>query len=147
MMLGGVPPWKLTCQFFFTPQMIYYLFYPIIFIGINNSSSQCGLDLEKSWVVKYYYFRLATALFGILVTNEWKEYQYKIHCKNWGKYMLVRTFASIISYEMLNNNYRNLQKEDVNITVNFLLGMMKGDCKFLTPISHLILQVLPDILI
>ena len=61
--------------------------------------------------------------------------------------MLVRTFASIISYEMLNNNYRNLQKEDVNITVNFLLGMMKGDCKFLTPISHLILQVLPDILI
>ena len=41
--------------------------------------------------------------------------------------MTVRTFTSILSHDLLNNNYRNLLKENVKMIIPFLPGPLSGD--------------------
>ena len=47
--------------------------------------------------------------------------------KHVDKYMTVRNVSSIMSHEILSNNFINLQDRDVDITINFLLGVTMGD--------------------
>ena len=58
-----------------------YLFDCSNVIDIQNHARQCELDLEKSWVVKDYYFMLAPTLYGVVSTYVWKAYRYHLHNK------------------------------------------------------------------
>ena len=41
--------------------------------------------------------------------------------------MTVKTNSSIMSHDILSNNFINLQDRDVEITINVLLGVTMGD--------------------
>jgi hypothetical protein len=81
-------------------------------IDVFNQSRQFDLRLEKHWVTEDGYFRLITTLFGIVVTDCWKPYQFHIHSNHRHKGMEIQEFAKILAKDLLENKYTTTAQVD-----------------------------------
>ena len=73
------------------------------------------------------YFRLATALFGVVDAYQYKAYRYHLQHKHQYNSMNWKTFSSIISDNIIKNKFVRIWGEDENMTIYFLLGLLHVD--------------------
>ena len=76
-------------------------------IDIFNQARQFDLRLEKHWVTDDGFFCLATTLFGIVVTDCWKGYNYHLPTNHRHKGLEIREYARLLARDLLENNFPN----------------------------------------
>ena len=74
-------------------------------IDVLNQSRQSDLKLEKYWVTQDGYFRLATTLFGITVTDAWRAYQWHLANNHRHKDQPILEFANILAFDCFENQF------------------------------------------
>ena len=73
------------------------------------------------------YFRISTILIGVVVTGGRNVYKYRLQHKHTENITNLRNVHYIIPYGIINNNFRNLQEENVKLTITFILHLLPGD--------------------
>ena len=86
-------------------------------IDCHNQSRQFDLRLEKHWVTCCGYFRIATTLIGMTITDCWLAYKFHLGKRHPHKNITVVEFASILGKDCLNNDYSSLKPSDMMLTI------------------------------
>jgi hypothetical protein len=73
-------------------------------IDKHNQARQFELKLEKHWRTQNAWFRLATTIIGICVTDAWKGYRYAFGGKKSEEELPIRDFADRLAFELIHNN-------------------------------------------
>jgi hypothetical protein len=88
------------------PQILSEFFQDSNVVDSNNQLRQDGLALEESWVTTNCWFRLATTLLGMNVTDSFRLADYH-GIINWGKRedsgMSVQRFAGVLGLQLIKN--------------------------------------------
>ena len=72
-------------------------------VDTHNQARQFDLHLEKAWVSRCGFFRLATTLFGLCVVDAWKGYKHHL-CPRHRHYDIgIKAFTSILCKDLLEN--------------------------------------------
>jgi len=74
-------------------------------IDVLNQSRQSDLKLEKHWITQDGYFRLATTLLGITVTDAWRGYQWHLDKTHRHKELSIVEFADILAFDCFENQF------------------------------------------
>ena len=69
----------------------------------HNHARQGELQLEKCWITSNGFFRVATTLFSMTVTDCWKAYKFHLPEGHRHKDMTVVEFASLLTQDLLDN--------------------------------------------
>ena len=77
-------------------------------IDSHNQSRQSDLHLEKNWISRCGFFRLATTLFGITVVDSWMAYKHHISSRHRHHNIDLNNFVSILCKDMLENKCSRL---------------------------------------
>ena len=100
------------------PQVISKYFSESNIIDIFNQGRQFDLCLEKHWVTDDGYFRLVTTLFGIIVTDCWKGYNFHLPVNHRHKGLELEDFARILARDLFENQFSSDRtSEDRAITI------------------------------
>ena len=86
-------------------------------IDVINQSRQHDLKLEKHWVTQDGYFRLATTLFGLCITDCWNGYKYHLGSRHRHKDVSIVEFASILCKDMFQNRYSSVPPSNQAMTI------------------------------
>ena len=90
------------------PNVVSRYFADLNVIDSHNQSRQYDLHLEKCWVTRCGYFRLATTLFGICVVDSWKAYRHHMNSRHRHYDIGLMDYVSILCKDMLNNKFSRL---------------------------------------
>ena len=76
-------------------------------IDIHNQGRRYELKLEKYWIVRNPFFRLATTLVGMTVTDAWKAYRFAISTDQLhpDKNLTMKDFTDRLAYDCLRNEF------------------------------------------
>ena len=74
-------------------------------IDSHNQGRQGILALEKRWVTQDPWFRMATTLFGMTVTDCWKAYTYALPDQHPKKHIKLVEFSDRMTYDLIHNKY------------------------------------------
>ena len=102
------------------PQAISAYFMDCNKIDTHNQSRQFDLRLEKLWVTRCGFFRVATTLLGICVLDAWKTYRHHINTCHCHHNIELMDFTSILVNDLLNNSLTRkapLPPESFNIAL------------------------------
>ena len=66
------------------------------------------------WVTHNPYFCLITIKIGVVVTDLWKEYLYRLRNRNKEKILSIRMFMNVLNEDIMENLYLNLFPDDVS---------------------------------
>ena len=92
-------------------------------VDMHNHARQGELQLEKAWITTDRFFRVATTLFAITVTDSWKAYRHHLHPRHRHKHIGIAEFASLCAKDLLNNK---MSREVPNPeTMNTTIGVRK----------------------
>lgn len=72
-------------------------------IDAHNQARQGILKLEKCWITHDPWFRIATTLFGMTMTDCWKAFKYALPDKHPQKNIRIVEFADRMAYELVHN--------------------------------------------
>lgn len=73
-------------------------------VDAHNQARQSCLALEKHWVTQDPWFRLASTLFGMTITDCWKAYKFHVPSASWKKKPLtILEFAGRLAYDCIYN--------------------------------------------
>ena len=89
------------------PELISTYFLRSNGIDKHNQARQFKLRLEKHWRTHNAWFRLATTLIGICVTDAWKAYRYAFQKQKNCEELPIKDFADRLAYELINNTFDN----------------------------------------
>ena len=85
------------------PQAIAGYFLDANKVDIHNQARQHDLHLEKCWVTRCGFFRLATTLFGMCVVDAWKTYRHHVHSRHRHHEIELIDFVSILVKDLFDN--------------------------------------------
>jgi hypothetical protein len=100
-------------------------------IDSHNQARQFELALEKQWITQYCWFRVATTLLGMTVTDCWRAYKHAMPKKR-DKEMAIKEFTDRMAYDCIHNCHTDIASingyiatiEDVPLTIG---GNQAGD--------------------
>jgi hypothetical protein len=99
------------------PEVISTYFAKSNAVDKHNQARQSELKLEKHWKTKNVWFRLATTMIGITVTDAWKAYKFAIKGIK-EKEISVCEFADRLAYELVNNNFSKHDSFEVSAMIS-----------------------------
>ena len=103
----------------FRPEVIAKYFVRSNGIDVHNQTRQGDLRLEKHWVTNDGFFRIATTLFGLTVTDAWKGYTFHLSANHRHKKQGILEFASVLCRDLLENNCSpEIIMEDNSLVLN-----------------------------
>jgi len=89
------------------PELISTYFLRSNGIDKHNQARYYELRLEKHWRTHNAWFRLATTMIGICVTDAWKAYRYAFQKPKNCEELPIKDFADRLAYELINNTFDN----------------------------------------
>lgn len=106
-------------------------------IDAHNQGQQGILALEKQWLTKDPWFRLATTLFGMVVTNCWKAYRHALPNQHPKKHVKLVEFTDQMACNLVNNNASTEVGGGslLPLTVDFTVNPGGGQPKAVSPLS------------
>ena len=72
-------------------------------VDMHNHARQGELQLEKAWITTNGFFRVATTLFSLTVTDCWRAYRHHLHKRHRHKNIGIAEYASLLAKDLLEN--------------------------------------------
>ena len=85
------------------PDVIANYFHHSNRVDTHNHARQGELQLEKAWITTDGFFRIATTLFGLTITDAWLAYKHHLHPRHRHKRITIVDFASLLAKDLLEN--------------------------------------------
>ena len=103
-------------RFIRRPQVISKYFERSNAVDMHNHARQGELQLEKGWVTTNGFFRVATTLFAMTITDCWKAYRFHLHPRHRHKKISLVDYSSLVAKDLLTNKMtRMIPSEDTNL--------------------------------
>ena len=119
----------------FRPEIVSKYFTKSNKLDVHNQSRQGDLHLEKNWVTNDGFFRIATTLFALTITDAWKAYCFHLPSNHRHKNMKILDFSKILCRDLMENkgSVQTMECEalvlniDTNSTSGSIPSLVSGD--------------------
>jgi hypothetical protein len=111
----------------FRPDIIAKYFKDCNVIDVHNQNRQFNLKLEKHWLTKCGFFRIATTLFGMTVTDACCAYKYHLNHRHKHKDIGVVQFASMLALDCLTNKFTDARPSDSVLEIDVTQATTETD--------------------